>query len=560
MAKPIGLFIETTGIQDYIFSSNKLKLNLGASYIIEHLLMDKLLLRVLNSNSSFKKEELAEWFIKTEEPELDEEKIGLGFSGGGGCLLFCDNKETAENFIAHFSLEVLLNFPGITLAATTLAYDESDEQIKEELNKGRTLFQAYMTVLIAKLNKERSQYHIVSSPISPGYVRKDIFSLGYVDPIISGKNDNLKSLDNKNTAVSTLSKLNAVDGAVQKHNVDFLKEKEGYSFPLEFENVCMEDDQGFIAVVHIDGNGIGRQFMSKKNIKDYQELSTKTKIIGRETISRTVSDLIDVVQQKHSIKVMIGELIDDFQKRNFNNTKIELPFRPIISGGDDITFVTDGRLGLYLAKKCIENFISVTKEVLGEEFHACAGVAIVKRKYPFIRAYHLAEELIKNAKKASRAKEGEKYSYIDMYISNSGISGSLDAIRTQTHSRWESKKEYVMNYGPYLINSNQKNTDGKHTYDEFIHRMESGLGTASQSKVQQLRAALYSGVSERETYMNRLKELDREFYEKLLDSAVDGEEFLFLKEGEKKITPWIDAIDYRDFYPLGIEEKTVHHN
>lgn len=560
MGKPIGLYIEATGIQDYIFSSNKLKLNLGASYIIEHLLMDKLLLRVVNSNSDANKDNLKEWFIKTEEPELVGEKIRIGFSGGGGCLLFCDNRETAEKFIADFSLEVLLNFPGITLSATILAYDASDEQIKEELKKGRTLFQAYMTVLIAKLNKERSQHHIVSFPISPGYVRKDLFSLGYVDPIISGNTDNLKSLGNKNIAVSTLSKIKAVNKAVLKHNENFLDDKKGYSFPLEFDDVCMEDDQGFIAVVHIDGNGIGRQFMSKKNLKEYQELSNKTKIIGKETISKTVSNLIDVVQQKHSIKGMIGELIDDFQKRNFKNKEIELPFRPIISGGDDITFVTDGRLGLYLAKKCIENFISVTKEILGEEFHACAGVAIVKRKYPFIRAYHLAEELIKNAKKASRAKEGEKYSYIDMYISNSGISGSLDAIRSQTHSRWEDKKEYVMNYGPYLIKSNQENTEDKHTYDEFIHRMGSGLSTASQSKVQQLRTALYSGVSDRETYMNRLKELDREFYEKLLDSAVDGEEFLFLKEGEKKITPWIDAIDYRDFYPLGIEEKTVHHN
>lgn len=556
METPIGLFIEVTGIQDYIFSSNKLRLSLGASYIIEHLLMDELLLEILNEISGERKEKVDEWQIDSVEPEIGSDKIKIGYNGGGNCLLFCNSAETAKAFIDQFSLKTMLNFPGINLAATTLPYDRSDAEILKEQKDDETFFQAFMTKMNSKLSAERSKFHVISNPISPGYVRKDTYSFGYVDVSASkGEDTFLKAIDGKNTSVSTLSKLKQVENAVARHNSDFLGGNQKYSFPSDFEDVCMEDDQGFIAVVHIDGNGIGSQFMQKKTLKDFQELSKRAKLIGQETVRRTVKDLIGLIEQTAGEGGLVLESIKRFSKKNAGKQNIPLPFRPIISGGDDITFVTDGRLGIYLAKKCVENFIKVTKEKLGEEFHACAGVAIVKRKYPFIRAYHLAEELIGSAKKASRADAGKKYSYMDMYISNSGVSGSLDSIRKQTHERMENGNKYLTYYGPYLIATNQPNTDQRHTLSAFIGKMEKSLGSTSLSKVQQLRAALYGSTKDREAYLNRIKEIDKDFYKQLKLGA--GGDPLFEQSDESKETPWIDAIDYRDFYPLGFKEEIL---
>lgn len=559
MKTPVGLIIEVTGIQDYIFSSNKLRLSLGASYIIEHLIMDKLLLEILNEFSGKRKEKIKEWKIVSEEPELAGDKIRLGYNGGGNCLLFCDNEETAKGFIEKFSLHTMLIFPSINLAATILSYDSSDTEILKEQRDGKTFFQAFMSKINSKLSTERSQYHVISSPISPGYVRKDTYGFGYVD-VLASKDQNryLKSIDNKNTSISTLSKLKQVKNAIDQHNLDFLSDNQKYTFPSEFEDVCMEDDQGFIAIVHLDGNGIGSQFMSKKNLKEFQELSENVKSIGQETVKSTVKDLIELIEQTPDEGGLVLENIRAFSKKHIDKEKIPLPFRPIISGGDDITFVTDGRLGIYLAKKCVENFIKVTKEKLGEEFHACAGVAIVKRKYPFIRAYHLAEELIGNAKKASRADDGKKYSYLDMYISNSGISGSLESIRKQTHERMENGKRYLTHYGPYLIATNQPSTDQRHTLSAFIEKMEKSLSSTTLSKVQQLRTALYSSKKDREAYLNRIKALDENFYSNLgMNSEHDlSNDPLFEQINEiKKQTPWIDAIDFRDFYPLGVNQN-----
>ena len=80
------------------------------------------------------------------------------------------------------------------------------------------------------------------------------------------------------------------------------------------------------------------------------------------------------------------------------------PIRPIIMGGDDITFVSPGKLGIYFAEIFMKEFSE--KEVSdGEKLSSCAGVAITKTKYPFYRGYQLAEGLCSNAKKMARKKK-----------------------------------------------------------------------------------------------------------------------------------------------------------
>ena len=74
-----------------------------------------------------------------------------------------------------------------------------------------------------------------------------------------------------------------------------------------------------------------------------------------------------------------------------------LPFRPIVFGGDDVTFVCEGRLGLPLAAHYLTRLAS---EILpdGDPLYARAGIAIVKTHYPFARAYELAGRLGDSAK------------------------------------------------------------------------------------------------------------------------------------------------------------------
>jgi hypothetical protein len=113
-----------------------------------------------------------------------------------------------------------------------------------------------------------------------------------------------------------------------------------------------------------------------------------------------------------------------------------LPFRPIVFGGDDVTFVCDGRLGLSLATMYLREFENRTAAAkLGKDgggLTACAGVAIVKSHYPFARAYELAEELSKAAK-AYRTKERIAGSCLDWHFALSGLGGSITEIRNREY-------------------------------------------------------------------------------------------------------------------------------
>ena len=103
-----------------------------------------------------------------------------------------------------------------------------------------------------------------------------------------------------------------------------------------------------------------------------------------------------------------------------------LPFRPLVYGGDDITFVCDGRLGLTLAAAYLRAFeaqVAADKKPL----RACGGISIVKVHYPFARAYETSEALCQSAKRFVRDRceeaksDEESFSALDWHITASGL-------------------------------------------------------------------------------------------------------------------------------------------
>jgi hypothetical protein len=121
-----------------------------------------------------------------------------------------------------------------------------------------------------------------------------------------------------------------------------------------------------------------------------------------------------------------------------------LPFRPLISGGDDVTFVCDGRIGLSLAVEFVRQFERATK------LKACVGVAIVKAHYPFARAYDLAEALCQSAKKLVRVQQQADreaghpetgYSALDWHFTSGGIYGDLGIMRQREYNIAAPKKK-----------------------------------------------------------------------------------------------------------------------
>lgn len=192
------------------------------------------------------------------------------------------------------------------------------------------------------------------------------------------------------------------------------------AFPLEIENLGgTRGDTSLIGVVHIDGNGIGsliNHWLDEATGTDaeierrFQKLSLDLDSLGAaamQTIVNRVAGGIERVRgsdgtthYQFGSAAAEGAASDLRFRLRSDEQALYLPLRPVLLGGDDLTFLCDGRIALDLAVTGLRAFRAqaVATEAL-RNAGACAGVAIVHAHWPFRRAVELANELCSSAKK-----------------------------------------------------------------------------------------------------------------------------------------------------------------
>jgi hypothetical protein len=488
MEKNFALFIDTVSIQQYIFSSNKLKENIGASYIVEELLF-----------------------------QFNDEVIGSGYVGGGNALLFFENNESRRDFRQQYSRKVLAAFPGIRIAFSEEDnFSEAGEEFIKSKNK-----------LVKSLIKNKSLQHLEIMPFKHGIADDCSFS-----------NEGQEVLDNDSKQyISHQSALKIKAAELSKNSVNdkykhILSDK--YAFTNELDKLGQTDEKGYIAIVHADGNGIGEQFRNCESLKQLQSLSGEVKRIADGVLKELVSHLVNVV-----IKNIPEENGFDFKKDEAG--KQILPFRQILAGGDDITFVCEGKLGVYLAKKLLE-LMSAPPETPDlpqkkrMKVDACAGIAIVHTKFPFYKAYELAVALCDRAKAESRNKEGGNANRLAFLISASGVSGSLDSIIEQNYSTLSGN----MFYGSYSLGKEKPLSD----LIKGVAYLQD-TNKISKNKVLAMRDILKEDGTQQEYFLEELKAAAK--------TSIDMPEEI-LPNNLKKLwingeTPLYDMIDLMEFYP-----------
>ena len=164
-----------------------------------------------------------------------------------------------------------------------------------------------------------------------------------------------------------------------------------------------------------------------------------------------------------------------------------------VFGGDDVTFVCNGRIGLWAAQVFLDAFSEQTLvDETGRQHpaHAAAGVAIVKVRYPFARAYELSEQLCKNAKTVFERKE----TALDWHIAQSGLFGDLAEIRQREYQEMQKGKQvqHSLLMRPLTL---QPSATAWRTWDNFVHltRTFQDREQWSRNKVLDLRDALRAG-------------------------------------------------------------------
>lgn len=434
--------VDTTGIQEYIFGSNKLKENIGASHLLVQVSEGWLHAALEQAGPGAHNFSPDGTIARNPLTRGGAQQVEVIYSGGGNVVFLSQNEDTAKNVVRALSRVLLQQAPGLEISAAHCVL-KSKEAIGGKSGAYNGLLQKLSS---AKQQRRRSVPQLGLS------VTLACRATGL--PAVA-----LDSEENRFVSAEIDAKLKAVNAA-NTRLTDFSAIFQTYALGLDFDDFGRSrDDSSYVAVIHADGNGMGKRFeevvehfsdeaQNRECLDVIYALSQAVEASGRDALHDALNQL-DQSFKTHGqteLDERMREFTTDLKLKKGSDQAI-FPVRPLVFGGDDLTLVCDGRLGLPLAAVYLRAFHTHTtehfaalpiqdetiKEKLKKPAYACAGVAIVKAHYPFARAYALSSALCDHAKSVVRAEHPEGASAMDWHFAATGINASLGEMRQRQY-------------------------------------------------------------------------------------------------------------------------------
>lgn len=463
--------IDTTGIQSYIFGSNVLKHNVGASELVRCATQDWVYQELTELGATnVDLDGHIDGQAAIEHEDLVSELI---YAGGGNTVLLFRSAKTAREFARSLTRRTLLEAPGLQLILAHSREFDWKTEVLPQVVKGT----------LEEVNR-RKLNHVVSTPLLGLSVTADCQYTGL--PAIHNKDD--KRISAEIQAKEEIFK-DAHDRLTAWLPLN------GYEIPKKFDDFGRtKGESSYIAVVHTDGNGMGKRVAEIANmykrpednrpyINKMREFSKSITIVAQEAMKATFLHLIDRID--HESKICGVVQIRDRK----------LPLRPIVMGGDDVTVVCDGRLALTLTEFYLRQITAKPLADTEKPLSIRAGIAVVKSHFPFARAYALSEELTKSAKNYLNERKAPPFneqglSAIDWHFAVSGAVMDLKEIREREYTGRDGK----LTMRPLCIGPN--GSDWR-SWDMFAHIIEDFRTkkewTERRNKVKELRGVLRNG-------------------------------------------------------------------
>ncbi|MFF0574111.1 Cas10/Cmr2 second palm domain-containing protein [Streptosporangium saharense] len=384
------VMIGTAGLQRYIFASGKRQQIVGASDLIARVdgeWADRALAQVF---PGFDRDG---WRIGTHDAELL-------VAGAGGVTVLVRDRQAGERLVTRLELLALEFAPGLDVCGVVVDYEEGSlaSAVQEARRKLPTVRERRPGP-----SARFPRLPIVADCASDGLPAEGLHSEGEGE---AARPESAVSRAKRVSHPGALSRMSAIAGtdrATMNEIVDHL------GFRTEW-----------VAVIHADGNGLGEVFGGLDGL-------------GAADASLPPGER----DRRHAERLgALSRGVDGCAKRAFA-AALRLTARelasgeavrvlPLIIGGDDLTVVCEGEVALPFARHYLERFERMTKEdpllrpVLArldrDGLGAAAGVAIVKRNYPFHFAYELAEALTKEAKGVK--SWGSALSFVSLFESS----------------------------------------------------------------------------------------------------------------------------------------------
>ncbi|MCA9961449.1 MAG: hypothetical protein KC443_20565 [Anaerolineales bacterium] len=531
--------LDTASIQSYIFGSNELRENIGASHLVYQattLWVQDVLEEIVPGCHNYRVQ------LNEKRPYNPDFRIEARtvfpcaevlYAGGGNTFVLFrgeNSLETAQDFVYRLSSRIIEHAPGLNLYAAHESVIWNDN-------------------LPLKVNNVLQQLAVLKTQL-PVYapalglsVTADCTSTGLPANYTHPDPDKQGTLANRANRQVWTQWLTANSATTRLRDLfKFVNPKYEWTDNLDKIGKLPDRDESFIAVVHADGNGMGRQMLrlskyfetqpdkSRAYISAVRALSLSYQDTAQAALTCTVRDLYDSLNYHE--KDGNGD-----QKRYYSRAKNDsgvmtsyFPFRPVVFGGDDITWVCAGPWGIPMAHRYLTYLEQMqlprgsdlladwqadtnTKKAIADDIdselelptkpYACAGVSIVKTHYPISRAYENSEALLGSAKSQVYLYDQKKRSSaIDWHITTTGLAGELSEIRQREYETTEEDKVtsatlnvtamHKLTMRPLLLDNTYtwRNWQNFHNiYEQFAH----GWFTA-RNKMMALREAIRGGT------------------------------------------------------------------
>jgi hypothetical protein len=539
--------VEAAGIQDYIFGSNNLQQNIGASEIVKLATTGW----ILETFDLFLRHN-AHWNIREDRLEFkgsvgtepsnnarlrvahDAVDVEVIYAGGGNALLlFAGPKsENARKFTTILSERLLKEAVDLRLTVDAIEMDWDKDSLAQKHACLRE--QAAKQKMARKANAPLNGLSVTAGCVFTGQP-------------VAGRDP-----DGRLVARSVLQKLAKTQESNDRlHEILPQVRKYFYEFTNNFDQFGQKDESSYIAVVHIDGNQMGERFRKLAD-QHLQQEQNETYIDRLYNLSLSVQNLSTAALREVADTLIRNEqdgLFGGMVPVHTENGQTFLPFRPLVFGGDDATFVCEGRLGLSLAARYLRAlavqplFAEQADSPEADRLYARAGVSVVKSHFPFSRAYELAGDLCQSAKDAISDRIPTKQGCIlDWHFSTSGIISSLGKIRAQEYTA--SSGQSLLMRPLWVPVQGEKSMQHWQTFDNFDQiantMRESEDWAGHRNKIKALRDALRDG---REAVALFLKT-----YRQPSLPEIPGQPDMPDKGWQDKDCGYFDVVEALDFY------------
>jgi hypothetical protein len=437
MANRCLAVLETVQIQSYVFASNRLRENVGASHLVALAARDWVYEAAAAAGVSN---------IKAGELDLSAELGVLGgctveviYTGGGNAAIAFQGNSEMERFIRAYSKFLLSRAPGLQVAFASVEWSPGNQlrkTISEAMQKladakmARSLDASLLGLSVTKACGSTGLPAVATTPVPQ-----------------EGERPISAEILAKLRVTERVSGLSEADSRL----INMLKLPSGFAFPSELDELGRtEGESSYIAVIHADGDGLGQrkaqlgEGQQGADDKAYKEILRRFSSGLQQAVEQALKDTLDQLLSRidagtisHAVvgpdgqKHTIGQIV--LRSCDRSPAKWWFPVRPLIVAGDDVTVVSDGRLGLSFTVHYLDAFARRTAELLpGGAGTASAGVAIVKSHYPFARSYEFAEELASSAKRFRR-DENLASGCLDWHFASSGPVQTPEVLRKREY-------------------------------------------------------------------------------------------------------------------------------